>query len=381
MLAHLQYLLTHCGMAEEATNLSMDMPVVDSHSDIDGEADSPLYVLKVSLHNQPQELPIYDEDATIQDLSDLVAEDLHIPPANQKFLITPKTGLLKPPFKNPTLSLRTLQDKKIVLMGATTAEVEEMESDIAERKIRMGKRREALRAGRKVQANKNRDWKKVQDEARYSFHSIRPLPYLPNPEKSQRFLERLANDAGIKASMRKHGFSVGLLTEMNPAEHTTHESKTLGLNRNRGEVIELRLRTDAYDGYRDYKVIRKTLCHELTHNVWGEHDRNFWNLCKEIEKEVDQNDWRRGGHSVGGEEFYNPGDDGQDVDDEADEGGWTGGEFVLGGGQAETSGKPAGDGQQALSRREIMARAAEERMKKQSDAKAAEKQAKDAAAK
>lgn len=368
-------------MAEEATNLSMDMPVVDSHSDIDGEADSPLYVLKVSLHNQPQELPIYDEDATIQDLSDLVAEDLHIPPANQKFLITPKTGLLKPPFKNPTLSLRTLQDKKIVLMGATTAEVEEMESDIAERKIRMGKRREALRAGRKVQANKNRDWKKVQDEARYSFHSIRPLPYLPNPEKSQRFLERLANDAGIKASMRKHGFSVGLLTEMNPAEHTTHESKTLGLNRNRGEVIELRLRTDAYDGYRDYKVIRKTLCHELTHNVWGEHDRNFWNLCKEIEKEVDQNDWRRGGHSVGGEEFYNPGDDGQDVDDEADEGGWTGGEFVLGGGQAETSGKPAGDGQQALSRREIMARAAEERMKKQSDAKAAEKQAKDAAAK
>ena len=348
---------------------------------LEGDTPSPLYVLKVLLHNQQQELPIYDEDATIQDLSDLVAEDLHIPPANQKFLITPKTGLIKPPFKDPSLSLRSLQEKKIVLMGATTAEVEEMESDIAERKARMGRRREALRAGRKVQASKNRDWKKVQDEARYTFHSIRPLNYLPNPEKSQHFLERLADDAGIKASMRKHGFSVGLLTEMNPAEHTTHESKTLGLNRNRGEVIELRLRTDAYDGYRDYKVIRKTLCHELTHNVWGDHDRNFWNLCKEIEQEVEKGDWRRGGHSVGGEEFYNPGDDGQDVDEEADEGGWTGGEFVLGG-ITDASGKPAEGGQLGSSRREIMARAAEDRLRKQGDAKAKdEEQARDTAAK
>merc|ERR1711988_2048907 len=98
--------------------------------------------------------------------------------------------------------------------------------------------------------------------------------------------------------MRKHGFSVGLLTEMNPAEHTTHESKTLGLNRNRGEVIELRLRTDAYDGYRDYKVIRKTLCHELAHNVWGEHDRNFWDLCHQIEREVAAADYKHGGQTL-----------------------------------------------------------------------------------
>ena len=171
--------------------------------------------------------------------------------------------------------------------------------------------------------------------------------------------------------MRKHKFSVPLLTEMNPAEHTTQESRTLGLNRNKGEVIELRLRTDAYDGYRDYKVIRKTLCHELAHCVWGEHDRNFWNLTGEIEKEVERNDFNSGGRSVGNQEFYNPGDDmaGQDV---MDHGGWTGGEFVLGGGGGgggggnvaapETAG-PAGG--QALSRREILARAAEERVKRQ----------------
>ncbi|KAM0713769.1 hypothetical protein Q7P37_010731 [Cladosporium fusiforme] len=365
---------------------SNDHPVPDHSSEVEYESDEldpeppqPLFTITVLLHNKPIDLPFYRDDATIQDLSDTVAEDLRIPPRNQKFLITPKVGLLKPPFKDPVLQLRALQEKKTVLMGATTAEVEELESDISERKARMERRQVAQRRGKKVKAEKHRDWRKVQDEARYTFHQIRPLAYLPNPEKSTRFLERLRDDAGIKASMRKHGFSVGLLTEMNPAEHTTHESKTLGLNRNRGEVIELRLRTDAYDGYRDYKVIRHTLCHELAHNVWGDHDRNFWNLCKEIEKEVEQNDWRRGGHSVGSQEFYNPEDEGVE-DEEADDGGWTGGEFVLGGG--EPSGETgAGDSRAPLTRREIMAGAAEERMRKAREAKKREQDAKDAAAK
>jgi hypothetical protein len=252
-------------------------------------------------------------------------------------------------------------------MGATTAEVTSLEDDIAALRTRQAKRRAALSAGRKVHANTYRDQKKTQDEATYSFHMIKPLPYLPHPEKSQRYLERLAADPGIKASMRKHGFSVGLLTEMNPAEHTTHESRTLGLNRNRGEVIELRLRTDAYDGYRDYKVIRKTLCHELTHNVFGPHDSKFWNLCRQIEAEVERNDHSRGGHSVGGEEFFVPGDAGIE-DEEADHGGWEGGEYVLGGGSAMTSSSATGT--EALSRREIIARAAEARMKTQREAKA-----------
>jgi len=109
--------------------------------------------------------------------------------------------------------------------------------------------------------------------------------------------------------MAKHRFYVPLLTEMNPAEHTTHESRTLGLNRNKGEVIELRLRTDAYDGYRDYRTIRKTLCHELAHCVHSEHDRDFWELTKQIEREVENADWKAGGHRLApDQEFYNPQD-------------------------------------------------------------------------
>ncbi len=165
--------------------------------------------------------------------------------------------------------------------------------------------------------------------------------------------------------MRTHKFSVGLLTEMDPAAHTTHESRTLGLNRNRGEVIELRLRTDAYDGYRDYKTIRKTLCHELAHNVWGEHDRNFWDLCRQIEREVERGDWTSGGRALTGQEFYEP--SGGDGEESVDHGGWTGGEFVLGAAPTTVTEGAAGSGA-GLSRRDILARAAESRMRKQNAA-------------
>ena len=70
--------------------------------------------------------------------------------------------------------------------------------------------------------------------------------------------------------MNSHRFSVGLLTELAPHEHPG----LLGLNVNGGESIKLRIRTDGYDGFRSYEEIRKVLCHELTHNVWDDHDNN-----------------------------------------------------------------------------------------------------------
>ncbi|OAL55226.1 WLM-domain-containing protein [Pyrenochaeta sp. DS3sAY3a] len=327
--------------------------------------------LQVTLthHGKPIILS-FPQDATISDLSDRVSTDLSIPPPNQKFLVGGKLGLQKPPFKDATIPLTQLASKKITLMGSTVAEVSSLNASIsaASAPRRPGPIKAALPA-------RHTDYKKIQEEAQYTFHTLRPLPYLPNPDRSLRFLERLRDDAGIKAAMRTHKFSVPLLTEMDPAMHTTHESRTLGLNRNQGEVIELRLRTDAYDGYRDYKTIRNTLCHELAHNVWGPHDRNFWDLCKRIEREVARDDWRSGGQSVGNQEFYDPGNREEEVHDH---GGWTGGEFTLGSkGSAETGvgsagGSVAGGG---LSRREVLAKAAEERVKR---AKRAEDEARGA---
>ena len=66
-------------------------------------------------------------------------------------------------------------------------------------------------------------------------------------------LERLVHDRGIIAIMKKYKWSVGALVEMDPLEHTYVDHKTLGLNRNKGEVIELRIRTDEYAGFRQYR--------------------------------------------------------------------------------------------------------------------------------
>lgn len=94
--------------------------------------------------------------------------------------------------------------------------------------------------------------------------------HLPEPSSAQSILDKLANDPAILHVMRKHEFSVGLLTELAPHE----QPGLLGLNVNAGQQIKLRIRTNRYDGFRLYSEIRKVLCHELTHNVWGDHDEN-----------------------------------------------------------------------------------------------------------
>ena len=104
----------------------------------------------------------------------------------------------------------------------------------------------------------------------FRFHNIEPLAHLPNPASARALLEKLANDKAVQHIMRIHQFSVGVLTELAPHEHP----ELLGLNVNAGQAIKLRIRTDAYDGFRLYKDVRRVLCHELTHNVWGDHDNN-----------------------------------------------------------------------------------------------------------
>ncbi|RPD52141.1 WLM-domain-containing protein [Lentinus tigrinus ALCF2SS1-7] len=119
-------------------------------------------------------------------------------------------------------------------------------------------------------------------DPRYTFHSIEPLPHLPNPSSARDLLTKLANDPAIRHVMNKHQFSVGVLTELAPHE----QPHLLGLNVNAGQAIKLRLRTDRYDGFRTYKEVRRVLCHELTHNVWGDHDNNFKELNSTLNKEV-----------------------------------------------------------------------------------------------
>ena len=183
----------------------------------------------------------FPEDATVTDLFNEIEASLDVPVANQK-IIAPKTPLLKAPFKNPDMPLTDLKGKPLTLMGSPAAEIQQVQ-DMAER---VAKRN----AARMAQRSKARQpiTRRKPEESQYTFLQVKPLAGLPNPERSQKLLMRLKEDPGIRAAMLKHKYTVGLLTEMEPLSYTqeTHEgtSRILGLNRNKGEVIELRLRTD-----------------------------------------------------------------------------------------------------------------------------------------
>ena len=229
------------------------------------------------------------------------------------------------------------------------------------------------------------------DNGGFTFGDIRPLPHLPQPARALAYLHRLRDDVGIRRVMRAHQFRVGLLTEMDPQQYTQESmdgvTRVLGLNRNRGQVVELRLRTDVGGGYRDYKTVRLTLCHELAHNVFSEHDKHFWALYRQLVQEVGAADYMgNGGRTLldgGRATAYAPeradGEDEVDGDiGHVDGGGWTGGTFVLGSGPTAGPGpataQPSASASASastmstpLTERERRARAAEERLRRMGD--------------
>ncbi|KAK1238115.1 hypothetical protein MKX08_002694 [Trichoderma sp. CBMAI-0020] len=352
----------------EAIEIAASAPSTASagESDLDDDDDNvadAVETVSITISHRGQKLPFeLDADNTVMDLFCEIEAVLEIPIQNIKVMV-PKGPFIKYPFKDPEYSVKNLAGKTVSVMGSTATDVQAVQT-MCHKLHKIKAAREAQRSKAKSKTTRRRTAASPED-LKYTFMQVRPLGGLPNAERSLKLLMRLKEDPGIKAAMRKHKFTVALLTEMEPLAHTesTHEGTTriLGLNRNQGEVIELRLRTDAHDGYRDYKTIRKTLCHELTHNVHGPHDRQFWDLCHQIEREVDAADWKTGGQTIGESSRYHISGQDEEEDVHEDDGGWTGGEFVLGGSKMSSAG---------LSRREILAQAALERQRKEAEEEA-----------
>ncbi|SCZ93499.1 BZ3500_MvSof-1268-A1-R1_Chr6-3g08701 [Microbotryum saponariae] len=100
----------------------------------------------------------------------------------------------------------------------------------------------------------------------YKFHRIAPFPpQVPSEQARKKMLDKLDQDPGVKWLMKQHRFVVGTLTELHPLKDPT----ILGLNKNAGQEICLRLLTDDLSGTRAYLDVRKVLLHELAHNRFG----------------------------------------------------------------------------------------------------------------
>ncbi|KAL5625320.1 hypothetical protein BROUX41_005380 [Berkeleyomyces rouxiae] len=281
-----------------------------------------------------------NNQTTLADALSELASRVDVKPENFKLIIKAKVYTY---IKNGSLPLANFAGMSVKVLGATTNEQQTLGTASAR----------ASAAGINQSATTTSRPTKLPTAAapsaapEYGFARIEPLRVFPNADEAEAMLQRLSNDIGIRAAMRKFKLRVGLLTEMEPVTNTqvTHEGTTrlLGLNRNMGQAIELRLRTDNHRGFRDYKTVRLTLCHELAHNRVQDHNREFWDFCHEIEREVAKAATYRTLDGRSGVLGSYEADDQPDLHGQVDFGG-----------AAEDEGRV---------RRELMARAAEKRMR------------------
>ncbi|KAJ3354522.1 hypothetical protein GGF32_002468 [Allomyces javanicus] len=252
---------------------------------------------------------------TVGELKDQLEAWSHVPVAGQKLLFRGKslTDAFKPLAEFGVPATGTA---KLLLMGSTSEAIAQMQRQ----KAPIPYKPVSLYGQSSPPRGHVRHVGAIDDEA--GFDAIDVLP-LPMADRARAFLDKLRNDVGIRGIMKQYKWRVGKLIELSPTEHTI-----LGYNRNKGQVIALRLRTDDFEGFRHYDSVRKVLLHELAHMVWSEHDENFHALNRQLNKDVVELDWTLRGNrllaAAGTSSVFG------DTDDATD-GAYVGGVFRLGG--------------------------------------------------
>ncbi|EME38483.1 hypothetical protein DOTSEDRAFT_75868 [Dothistroma septosporum NZE10] len=111
------------------------------------------------------------------------------------------------------------------------------------------------------------------------FTTYEHLQGLPRTDAALAFLRKIAS--AVKPIMKKRGWRVQILAEFLPTDRSL-----LGININKGYKICIRLRYHTNpDLFLPFEEVVDTMLHELSHNVWGEHDSNFHKLWDELRDE------------------------------------------------------------------------------------------------
>mmetsp|Transcript_27757 Transcript_27757/g.42001 ORF Transcript_27757/g.42001 Transcript_27757/m.42001 type:complete len:347 (-) Transcript_27757:79-1119(-) len=291
-----------------------------------------------------------DTDKTVFDIKGAICEKDSLQPTEIKLLwkgqlLSDDKQMLHDVFVGPKR-----KTYRLMALGTSSSE-----SSVMEKELKDGMRKAKLirddltSAGRQQLEQQRRHGRMMMNKSRhnkllsspYGFGKIETLPNLPNRDMAKKILSRLAKDPGVLACMAKHKWNVGSLAELYP-EGKVGESEVcvMGLNKNKGQQILLRIRTDDLRGFRKILNIKKVLYHELAHNVHSEHDIHFFQLMRQIERECTEMDWT----------------DGNGISEVEDIPLYKGGIYTLGGKQHSTL------SDQSLSPRELAARAAEMRL-------------------
>lgn len=259
-----------------------------------------------------------DPSCTVKEFGQLLQDLTSVKPETLKLIVpqsTNKGSKLITPFSDPHSSL-TLKEaaisegKPIRMMGVFDDEIEEVSDNGKRPDLRIiGFDEEERRLRRRSSGRPQVSLKLPQGQ--YIFCDFRTL-HLPGiemnppPSEALKRMHMLACDPGIIAIMTMHRWRVGIMTEMAPVGYVGVSPKCiLGFNKNMGEEISLRLRTDDLKGFRKYESIKKTLFHELAHMVHSEHDANFFALNKQLNEEAASLDWTKSrGHVLSGRKIF-----------------------------------------------------------------------------
>eukprot|EP00927_Polykrikos_kofoidii_P076421 TRINITY_DN734_c0_g2_i1.p1 TRINITY_DN734_c0_g2~~TRINITY_DN734_c0_g2_i1.p1 ORF type:complete len:697 (+),score=127.05 TRINITY_DN734_c0_g2_i1:82-2091(+) len=249
-----------------------------------------VFFVSLSFSGDLYEVPVQFDDAVCS-IFDFVHEVLDLPQENCKLIF--RGRVLRLNDASQTIRHAGLKTgSKLMLMASTAHDIAFVQTSRADPLVKgfAEEERDELSRRKRAKAAEGSLWGTKQD-TEYRFGSIKAeFKYsTPPPYDAEKLLQRLATDPGIIEIMTTRRFKVGVLTEMSPSEAQERMAKRgtpnmdlLGYNMNSGDMIVLRLRTDNVKGFRPYHDLINTLLHELTHNVWGPHDHNFWKLFGEL---------------------------------------------------------------------------------------------------
>ncbi|XP_064998090.1 uncharacterized protein LOC135581728 [Musa acuminata AAA Group] len=256
-------------------------------------------------------------DSNVKEFGQKLQELTNVRPDTMRLFVPQKNNKgskMLSPFSDvhSMLSLREsaiLEGKTIKMMGVFSDEVDEVSHNSNKPDLRIaGFAEEEQRLRQRTIYRPQASLKLPQGT--YIFCEFRTLqiPGIelnPPPSEALRRMHMLACDPGIIAIMNKHRWRVGIMSEMAPEGYVGISPKCiLGFNKNHGEEICLRLRTDDLQGFRKYESIKRTLLHELAHMVYSEHDSSFFALNKQLNEEAASLDWTKStSHTLNGRKY------------------------------------------------------------------------------
>ena len=96
----------------------------------------------------------------------------------------------------------------------------------------------------------------------FGFQHIEPLPQFEDKDVAAEMLNAVANNPGVLKVMEKHKWKVPILKELYPDGKVGETDEcVMGLNKNNGEEILLRIRTDDLKGFRKMESVLNVLYH------------------------------------------------------------------------------------------------------------------------